>query len=212
MKVHKIKIKIFSSGFTLIEALVAISILMVAIASPLTLAQKGLSTSELSRDQMIASFLAQDGLEAVKNIRDQNALNNSSVTISWLNGLNNCFCSGIQCNLDNSNAQYCNIDTTQSNLLSDPSYVKKYGTPNVNPLMVENDANGFLKYDLNNLSGGTQSRFSRYINISTTTTATTPAGQEAAVHVRVSWQSQAGKQNVDITDFIYNYSNNPNVQ
>jgi prepilin-type N-terminal cleavage/methylation domain-containing protein len=39
--------KIFKkSGFTLIEALVAISILMIAIASPMQLAQKGLSTGK----------------------------------------------------------------------------------------------------------------------------------------------------------------------
>src|ERR1035437_8099636 len=108
-------------GFTLVESLVAISILMIAVASPLTLAQKGISTAILSRDQMTASFLVQDGIEAVKNIRDHTAV--SSVPnsgTSWLAGLdanNVCICdnsaSGMMCDLNNLNtANYCNIDTT----------------------------------------------------------------------------------------------------
>jgi type II secretory pathway pseudopilin PulG len=81
------------SGFTLIEALVAISLLMIAISSPIMLAQKGLSSSILSRDQMIASFLAQDGIESVKNIRDDTAINQQSTQISFSepsNGNNVC--------------------------------------------------------------------------------------------------------------------------
>lgn len=71
------------AGFTLIEALVAISLLMVAISSPMMLAQKGLSSSILSRDQMIASFLAQDGIEAIKNIRDFTAINQEKTIQTW---------------------------------------------------------------------------------------------------------------------------------
>lgn len=83
-----IKNKKIFSGFTLIEALVAISLLMIAISSPIMLAQKGLSSSILSRDQMIASFLVQDGIESVKNLRDEIALNQELYQVSWT-GLNN---------------------------------------------------------------------------------------------------------------------------
>lgn len=78
-----IKNKKIISGFTLIEALVAISLLMIAISSPIMLAQKGLSSSILSRDQMIASFLAQDGIEAVKNIRDEIAINQNKYVLAF---------------------------------------------------------------------------------------------------------------------------------
>ncbi len=71
------------SGFTLIEALVAISLLMIAISSPIMLAQKGLSSSILSRDQMVASFLVQDGIESVKNLRDEIAINQELFPVSW---------------------------------------------------------------------------------------------------------------------------------
>ena len=72
--INKNKNKIFSklkltAGFTLVEALVAISILMVAVASPMVIAQKGLNSANYSRDQMTATFLAEDALEFIKNFR-----------------------------------------------------------------------------------------------------------------------------------------------
>lgn len=91
---YKINKKIIS-GFTLIEALVAISILMIAISSPIMLAQKGLSSSILSRDQMIASFLAQDGIESIKNLRDEIAINQKSFTVPFVNSNGEDECSAI---------------------------------------------------------------------------------------------------------------------
>lgn len=72
----------FSGGFTLIETLVAISVLMVAIAAPLTLVQKSLSTASLATEQITASFLAQDALEYVQSVRDRNI-----GKPDWLGGL-----------------------------------------------------------------------------------------------------------------------------
>jgi len=72
---NRINLKNDNAGFTLLEALVAISILMVAVAAPITIAQKGLSSASYSKNQMIASYLAQDALEYVKNQRDQASIN-----------------------------------------------------------------------------------------------------------------------------------------
>jgi type II secretory pathway pseudopilin PulG len=65
--------KIQQDGFTIIETLVAITILMVVIAGPMTIAQKGLMASIYARDQVIASYLAQDVVEYLKNDRDKSA-------------------------------------------------------------------------------------------------------------------------------------------
>lgn len=74
-----------NKGFTIVETLVAVAILMIAIAGPLTIAQKGLMAAVYARDQVTASFLAQDAMELIKNIRDYDA-NNSN----WLNTLGAC--------------------------------------------------------------------------------------------------------------------------
>lgn len=81
-------------GFTLIETFVAITILVTAVAGPLTLAQKGLTSALIARDQLMASFLAQEGIEYVRQQRDSNSLQG----LSWLNGLSACI--GQDCMID----------------------------------------------------------------------------------------------------------------
>jgi prepilin-type N-terminal cleavage/methylation domain-containing protein len=62
------------SGFTLIETLVAVSILTIAVMAPMTLATKSLSSAYYARDQVTAYHLAQEGLETVRSVRDANIL------------------------------------------------------------------------------------------------------------------------------------------
>ena len=74
-----------SAGFTLVETLIAVAILMVAIAGPLTIASQALTSALGSRDAMIATYLAQDGMESIKNIKDNNVAAGAS---DWLDGIN----------------------------------------------------------------------------------------------------------------------------
>ncbi len=73
-------------GFTLVETLVAIAVLMIAIAGPLVVASKGLTAALISRDQMTASLLAQETMEMIKNTRD----NNVSTGLPWDDRLSWC--------------------------------------------------------------------------------------------------------------------------
>lgn len=63
-----------STGFTLIETLIAISLLMIAIVAPMSLAEQSLMSAYYARDQITASYLAQEGIEAVRAVRDGNIL------------------------------------------------------------------------------------------------------------------------------------------
>jgi prepilin-type N-terminal cleavage/methylation domain-containing protein len=74
------------SGFTLIESLVAITILVTAILGPMTIAATGISSAIYARDQETAFFLAQEGLEYVRNVRDSNV----HAGTDWLSGLSTC--------------------------------------------------------------------------------------------------------------------------
>jgi prepilin-type N-terminal cleavage/methylation domain-containing protein len=70
-------------GFTLIEIMGAIFILTVGIGAAFSLIQQTLAAASLAKDQLVTSYLAQEGMEIVKNIRDTNWLKGKS----WDNDL-----------------------------------------------------------------------------------------------------------------------------
>lgn len=77
------KISAQNSGFTLIEMLVAVLLLTMAVAGPLTISSKALTVALVAKDQTIAFYLAQDAVEYVRHVRDTNSLAGRT----WLAGL-----------------------------------------------------------------------------------------------------------------------------
>lgn len=61
-------------GFTLVETLVALTILMLSITPSLVIISQGVFYSNYNRDEMVASYLAQEGIDLFRAIRDQNVL------------------------------------------------------------------------------------------------------------------------------------------
>ncbi len=61
-------------GFTLVETLVAISILLLVVIGPITVAQRGIKSAYYANEQVTAVFLAQEAVEAIRELRDTNAL------------------------------------------------------------------------------------------------------------------------------------------
>ncbi len=77
-------------GFTLIETMVAVAIITVSLIGPMYALQQGLVNSYEARDKLIASGLAQEGVEFIHGIRDGNYLYkiaNPGTTRDWLYGL-----------------------------------------------------------------------------------------------------------------------------
>ncbi len=58
------------AGFSLVETLFAIAILMIALVGPLTLSWSALSASNDQRNEVVGSYLAQESIEYIKNQRD----------------------------------------------------------------------------------------------------------------------------------------------
>ena len=79
-------------GFTLIEVLVAIFIITVGAGGTIALIQKTLSFTSNAALQLRASYLAQEGMEIVRNIRDTNfiKIHKGVEGSNWDDGLTEC--------------------------------------------------------------------------------------------------------------------------
>ncbi|MBU3968647.1 type II secretion system GspH family protein [Patescibacteria group bacterium] len=75
-----------NSGFTLVETLIAITILVSAIVGPMVVVQKSLSSANFAKSQIISFHLAGEAIEYIRNKRDGNTLSG----VSWINGLSEC--------------------------------------------------------------------------------------------------------------------------
>jgi len=87
LKAKSYKLK---AAFTVIETLVAIAVLLLAITTPLTLAERSLASAEATRRQISAIYLAQEAMEFIRNFKDGNAIQTGGGP-NWLQGLSDCF-------------------------------------------------------------------------------------------------------------------------
>lgn len=81
-------------GFTLLETLIAVTILSVSLAGPITIASQGLSSAFFAKEQITAFYLAQEAVEYVRSVRDENFLSGNN----WLEGISDCV--GAVCEID----------------------------------------------------------------------------------------------------------------
>lgn len=93
-----------TAGYSFVEVLVAIAILLISIVGPLTIASTGLKNATFAREQNIAAFLAQEGIEGVVYMREQHGLahldNDAIDPWDWVDDIPaECF-SGTPCRFD----------------------------------------------------------------------------------------------------------------
>ena len=85
-------------GFTLVETLVAVTILLAVTAGVLGLAAHTVSFIGLPKDKIIAFYLAQEPIEYIRARRDNNRL--SGGTPDWLEGIRAPCVTGAPCVVD----------------------------------------------------------------------------------------------------------------
>ena len=173
------------NGFSLIETLVAIAVLVMGILGPLTLAQMSLRSFPQVRDRITALYLAQDGLEAVKNVVA------SALIADPNSGFLDFNSKGCQ-----SMANGCYVDTTTSDGLDLSDFGPCTGN---NPKIKYNTVSGEYNY-----SSGVDTKFSRCIFINPGNLNVSGAnGEEALIRVRVEWPSRfVGTESVEFSSYL----------
>lgn len=71
-------------AFTLVETLVAISILLIAVVGPISLIGNAIHNLYYAKDEMIAIHLAQEGVEVIRQVRDSNMLDGGLPWDAWI--------------------------------------------------------------------------------------------------------------------------------
>ncbi len=182
-KMIKNKTRHGEEGFTLLETLVALTILVMAVVGPLQLASKSVGSAIISQNRITAFYLAQEGIEAIRNIRDTNFLEGSS----WLDGLNQCW--GGEC--------YIDIPVYYEDLSSPSAAISPCGSDC--PLMKYDIANG----NYYNYSAGRDTVFRRVIKI--TRISTGVPNDEAVVNVKVLWNDKGKQREIELQENIFNW-------
>lgn len=189
-----------NKGFTIIETLVAISLLLLAITGPMVFAQTGLRAAFQSRDQITAFHLAHDAIEFIKNRRDHLILEKDSE--SWLDAFDGCESES------NSREGGCTLDTTTARgdvRECDFNGALATGCLGENPngqqdshLKIDADDGGVIGFD-----GSANSIFSRTVYVDE---GADP--QEARVTVIVRWRSHEnlGVREIQVVEYARNWA------
>ena len=173
-------------GFTLVETLVAIAILMIAIAVPFFTLQQAITASRVARDAVIASSLAQEGAEYVYYIRDNNYLyfkQNASYPSGgggWLAGLTPCLTT-------TSPGVGCTVDPAQNSINA--------CTSGGCSALRMNSSNLYTQ----SVTGTTATPFTRTVRILSLDATT------ARVTVTVSWTTGVRSYSTTVTHVLYNW-------
>ncbi len=72
-----------NKAFTLVETLVAISIFTMSILGLISILASGISNTGYAKNKMTASYLAQEGIEYVRNIRDTDVISAVDGQTGW---------------------------------------------------------------------------------------------------------------------------------
>ena len=175
--------KVQNRGFTLIELVISIFILVVAIVGVYNSFSTVVVLTTGASSRLTASYLAQEGIEIVRNIRDNNWLKMGEYPETiWADGLLDC---EYGCEADYRTGTLMDSGSGLSAFISDGNYL------NIN------SDNGFYSYDSVGIFSPT--KFKRKITI-------VPQGENVLrVSVLAIWGVKDETFGVDVEEYLYNW-------
>src|SRR3989344_8001432 len=167
-----------NKGFTLVEMLVAISIFTISILGMMSVLGSSIANTNYAKRKIIATYLAQEGIEYIRNMRDTYVLYPANG--GWVNfraKLSSCN-EGNECGINN------------SALVTDNSFIFK--------------CSGGCKLYLNNggysSSGSTDSGFVREI-----WAKIIDKEKEIKIFSKVEWTQGSGTYNITFSENLFNW-------
>ncbi len=196
MKMVKDIFKKQKRGFTVVEAMVAISILLLSITGAFTVAQSSLQSTSYAKNKTAAYYLAQEGLEYIRHLRDNNGLKmlkDRTGTVTWLDGFAKPG-AGNPC----SDSAPCYVDSTNE-IGSEPIVCPESGCP----LFYLNVATGQFQYvDKHDLT--VPSTFRRTITI-IPQSIDASTDDQVRVRVVVDWDQNGVPRSLEVSENLYNW-------
>ncbi len=190
-------------AFTLIETVVSVTILAIAVVGPMTLASRSIRASTEVRLKLTATYLAQEGVEVIRNIRDNNSADDpveNGDRADWLN-LNGANTLLTNCLVDSLNLG-CVPDitsTASSDAWNSTNIARAAGSLDRRRVYRHPTTGIFRQRGNGPLSGYVDTGFSRYISVSLVS--------PTQVHVvsTVTYNSKGSTRTVIAEDDIYNW-------
>jgi len=167
------------TGFTILEVMAAIFILTIGIGGAFLLVRQSLSAASVNKNRLIAAYLAQEGIEIVRNIRDTNWLEKrTNPLVNWDDGLG----SG--------------------------DWRADYSTTTLSTNFVTNTAANYLKVDSNqmyNYTVGSPTSFQRKISLRNTDLSPADGKMEKEVRVTVFWSERGRTHSLSALEYLQNW-------
>lgn len=201
-----------NKGFTLIETLIAVTVLSFAITGPMYIAQKGIEASIYARDEITASYLAQEAIEYIRFVRDSNKVKmDNGITssggspLTWLSYITSNPDDGGDARCSPGGSGQCSINALILDYFSPGSLaIRRYRPLSTLPFLAFRTDTGYKYYGYNTGTGTwSNTGFKRWITVSETI-----PDVEAVVSVKVSWNPGvfSGVQRIfTVKEYIYNY-------
>lgn len=194
-------------GFTLMETLVAIFVLMLALTGPIYIATLALRTSVGSRDGISARYLAEEVVEAIRNRRDNRTINAAQYSVlEWAQKGTDTLTGNTTCmNSKGSTSVKCMMQRD----FSSGAYMFVACGATCEPLRFT--PNGTISYYGTNDTSAGYSKFTREFYIQTAPqdpSSTNNPQKELVVVVNIKWNDHGVDKIYTLTEYLHNLQYN----
>ena len=195
MQLFFIKVNKLNRGFTLVETLVAISIFTLSILALMVVLSHGISSTNYAKTKIIASYLSQEGIEYMRNMRDTFVLYDPTDSQAGWSAFNTKLTNGScetsnGCYFDDRNVSFSDTSTPITDLL-------------LTACSSSLCSNGALRYEPTTgkygYVSGVNSGFTRKIKI------TQVSGNETKIASTVYWTQGSGAYSITLSESLYNW-------